>query len=64
MLDNNTYNLMMQMVEENQSLWRLKNHYMKETPHCDACGKFWSELTAQKEKNVAQLEQLIKSHLA
>ena len=64
MLDNNTYNLMMQMVEENQSLWRLKNHYTKETPHCDACGKFWNELTAQKEKNVAQLEQLIKSHLA
>ena len=28
MLDNNTYNLMAQLTEESQSLWRIRNNLM------------------------------------
>ncbi|MFW6102848.1 MAG: hypothetical protein ACOC7M_00990 [Chloroflexota bacterium] len=40
MLDNNTHHLMMQMVEENQSLWRIKNMYTKDTGDCSGCSDF------------------------
>ncbi len=30
MLSNNTYDLMAQLTEENQSLWRIKNNYKKD----------------------------------
>lgn len=63
MLDNNTYNLMMQMVEENQSLWRIKNMYTKDASNCSECSDFWNNLASQKEQNVDRLEKLIKSHL-
>ena len=64
MLDNSTYNLMMQMVEENQSLWRIKNTYSQDASGCSECSDFWKDLASQKEQNVDRLEKLIKSHLS
>jgi hypothetical protein len=63
MLDNNTYNLMAQMIEENKSLWRIKNNYIKEASECTECRGFWEKLKKDKEEHIADLEKLLKHHL-
>jgi len=63
MLDNSLYNLMIQMVEENKCLWRIKNMYKKDARHCGDCERFWTDLEAEKEQRVAELRELIKSHI-
>ncbi len=63
MLPNNTYNLMAQMVEESQSIWRLKTHYQPEAGDCDECLTFWNKLLAEKERTLEELQRLVKSHL-
>ena len=63
MVDNSLYNLMIQMVEENKSLWRAKNMYKKDARHCDNCEKFWADLEAEKEQRVDELRELIKAHI-
>lgn len=62
MLDNNTYNLMMQLVEESQSVWRIKTNYEQEAGSCDECLDFWKQLLVQKERNIDELEKLMKKH--
>ena len=64
MLDNNLYNLMLQMVQENKSLWRIKNEYKKDAKTCKTCKAFWDKLEASKEKHINELEALIKKHMA
>ena len=63
MLDNSLYNLMIQIVEENKSLWRIKNMYKKDAHHCNDCEKFWGDLEADKEQHVADLKVLLKKHM-
>ncbi len=63
MLDNSLYNLMIQMVEENKALWRIKNMYKKDARHCDGCERFWTGLETDKERHVAELKELIKQHI-
>ena len=62
MLNNNLYNLMAQMVEESQSLWRIKNTYTQAARNCGECVTFWNELAKDKEEHIKQLKELIKSH--
>lgn len=64
MLENNTYNLMAQMVEENKSLWRIKQMYREDAQHCKECIEFWNKLERQKEDDVRELEKLIREHVA
>ncbi len=63
MLDNNTYNLVKQLEEESQSLWKIKNTYRKDVSHCDECNRMWDKLEKQKEDNVRELQQLVKNHM-
>jgi hypothetical protein len=65
MLDNNLYNLMMQMVEENQSLWRIMNKYKQDAAdtNCDECLAFWDKMVLDKEEHIKELEGLIQSHM-
>ncbi len=62
MLDNNTYNLMAQLTEENKSLWRIKNNYMGDAEGCSECIDFWKKLAQDKERHVDELINLIKGH--
>lgn len=62
MLDNNTYNLMMQLIEENQDLWRIKNNYIKDAGGCGECEDFWKKMVIDKEGHIDELEKLIKEH--
>ncbi len=60
---NHVYNLMMQAVKENKSLWQIKKYYQDEDGNCDECTALWKKMAEQKEQNVAELERLIAEHL-
>ncbi|HEX3036128.1 MAG TPA: hypothetical protein VHT73_13580 [Thermodesulfobacteriota bacterium] len=63
MYDNHIYDLLTQMVEEHQSLWRIKNNYKNDVSGCPECQKFWDKLEKDKENHIHDLEKLIKSHI-
>ena len=63
MIENHTYNLMAQMVEESKSLWRIKNDYLKDEGGCADCDAFWKKMTEDKEAHIKELTDLIKKHL-
>jgi hypothetical protein len=63
MLDNHLYNLMIQLVQENKSLWRIRNKYLKDAEDCADCQKFWEKMMEDKQDHVNELLGLIKGHL-
>ena len=63
MLDNNTYNIMAQMVEENKSLWRINNAYLKDAKGCGECQAFWEKLSKDKADHIQELKGLLSKHL-
>lgn len=54
---------MLQIVQENKSLWRIENHYKKDAGNCEKCQKFWKELEKDKEGHVNELQKLLKEHM-
>lgn len=64
MLNNHIYNLFTQITQEHKSLWRIKNNYQQDAEHCPDCKAFWEKMTKDKEDHVAELEAMIKKHLA
>ena len=65
MLENNLYNLMVQIVEENRSLWRILNQYKQDAADsdCNECLAFWDKMILDKEDHIKELKDLIKSHM-
>jgi len=63
MLENHLYDLMIQLVEENKSLWRIKNEYIKNSGDCRECAGFWQKMEKDKEAHVKELAALVKKHL-
>jgi hypothetical protein len=61
MLDNNLYNLMMQMVGENKSAWRIKTNYEQDAAGCDECLTFWKSLLEDKERYIEEIRLSKKS---
>ena len=62
MLNNHLYNLILQLTQENKTLWRIKNKYMDDAD-CGECKELWKKMETDKEKNVEELTELIKKHL-
>jgi len=62
-LENHLYNLLMQLVEEHKSLWRIKNMYKKDAENCEKCLKLFEKLERDKEEHIKELLELIKSHM-
>lgn len=62
-MDNNLYNLMLQLTQEQKSIWRVRRYYIGDAGNCEECKKFWQEFLSQKESNVAQMKDLIKKHI-
>jgi len=62
-IENHLYNLMEQIVEESKSLWRIKNTYKKDAAGCSSCASFWDKIEKDKESNIKELQELIKTHL-
>ncbi|MCA9356270.1 hypothetical protein H6790_02480 [Candidatus Nomurabacteria bacterium] len=63
MLKNNEYNIMMQIVEEHKSLWRIKNEYMKDSESDEETKAFWEHLAKEKESHIEKLTKMIKERL-
>ncbi|MCI0532722.1 hypothetical protein L0Y49_00720 [bacterium] len=63
MLDNNLYNLLLQITQENKSLWRIKNKYIADAEGDEASLAFWRKMQADKEDHVNELLGLIKDSL-
>ncbi|RJQ13914.1 hypothetical protein C4553_02060 [Candidatus Parcubacteria bacterium] len=62
-MDNHIYNLMLQIVQEHKSLWRIKNHYSKDAGSCMECQNFWKKMEKDKADHINELEALIKEHM-
>ncbi len=61
--DNNLYNLMTQLVQEQKSLWRIKDEYMKDAGKDKDLKAFWAEVAAEKELLIEDLQAIIKMEL-
>ena len=48
MLDNHTYNLMNQIVQEHKSIWRINKEYQKDAGDCSDCKALWKEVASTK----------------
>jgi len=61
-MENNTFNILNQLTQEQKSLWRIESLYIEEAADKDE-KKFWTKLRNQKRKNVAELSELAKKLL-
>ena len=62
-MDNHLYNLMIQLVQENKSLWRIRNKYLTDAGDCEKCKAFWDKMIEEKSDHVAELNELLKDHI-
>jgi len=63
MTHNNIYNLCRQLTEENTSLWRIRDEYIKDATGKDELQDFWRKLEKDKETHILKLQELIKKYL-
>jgi hypothetical protein len=63
MLDNNTYDLMEQLLIENRSLWRIKNNYKTDSAMDKETREVWSYIEKDKEDLVKMLTEKLKERL-
>jgi hypothetical protein len=61
--NNNLYNLMTQLVQEQKSLWRIKNEYSKDAGKDKELKAFWSEVAAEKELLIEDLQAVVKMEM-
>jgi hypothetical protein len=57
--NNNLYNLMTQLVQEQKSLWRIKNEYMKDAGKDKDLKAFWTEVATEKQVLIDDLKAVI-----
>ncbi len=57
--DSNLYNLMTQLVQEQKSLWRIKDDYMKDAGKDKELKSFWAEIATEKELLIEDLKAVI-----
>ena len=60
---NNVYNLMTQLVQEQKSLWRIKNDYLKDAGKDKELKAFWDEVATEKELLIEDLKAVIAVEL-
>jgi hypothetical protein len=63
MLDNETYDLMEQLLVENKSLWRIKNNYKDDSAMDDETRQVWNRIEKDKEDLVRILKERVKARL-
>ncbi len=63
MLDNNTYNLMEQLINENKSLWRIKNNYKNDASNNAEIQQVWNLIEKDKQKLVKLLVRKLRERL-
>jgi hypothetical protein len=63
-LSNNTCDLMPQLLDENQSLWRIKNSYKNDAKADSKAEDFWEELEKDKEDHIKRLTELLVNRIS
>ena len=63
-LSNNTYDLMSQLLEENQSLWRIKTSYKNDAKGDSEAEDFWKDLEKDKEAHIKRLTELLVKRIS
>lgn len=63
MKNNNLYNLMTQLNQEQKSLWRIKNEYAKDAGKNKELKAFWAEIAAEKDLLIEDLLAVIKMEM-
>ena len=63
MKNNNLYNMMHQLTQEQKSLWRLEGDYKKDAAKHPALKKFWAQLAKEKQQHIADLTAMIKAEM-
>ena len=58
-MDNSTFNITNQLIQEQKSLWRIERHYLQEA-QSEEEKMIWEELKKQKEETITKLSSLIK----
>lgn len=61
--NNNLYNIMTQLVQEQKSLWRIKNDYLKDASKDKELKGFWIEVAKEKELLIEDLKAIAKIEL-
>ncbi len=62
MTNNNLHNLMIQMTQEQKSLWRIEKHYIAEAGS-DEERELWEKMKEDKKQHIADFQELIKKAL-
>jgi hypothetical protein len=57
--DNNLYNLMTQLVQEQKSLWRIEHEYMLDSGSDKELKVFWAEVAEEKRLLIEDLQAII-----
>ena len=55
---------MSQLLEENQSLWRIKNSYKNDAKGDSEVKEFWEELEKDKEDHIKRLTELLVDRIS
>lgn len=63
MFKNQDHNLIHQISEISDSVWRIERHYLDEAKNCDACVNLWRTLHEDYEKHIELLSTELKRHL-
>ncbi len=63
MLSNNAYDLMAQLTEENQSLWRIKNNYKRDAANDKEAMDFWNYREKDKQDHIRKLTELLEKRI-
>lgn len=62
MLKNHSHNLIHQLSEISDSVWRIEKHYLDESEGCETCLEMWRTLHQDYEKHIEMLREEIKKH--
>ena len=63
MLDNETYDLLEQLLIENKSLWRIHNNYKSDSAKDNETRQIWRVIEKDKQKTVKMLIEKLKARL-
>ena len=63
MKNNNLYNMMHQLTQEQKSLWRLEGAYTTDAENNPELKNFWATLAEEKKKHIADLAEMINKEI-
>ena len=61
-MNNHDFNIVNQLIQEQKSLWRIENHYIKESKNDDERA-MWEKLRDNKAEIIAEMSVLAKNCL-